>query len=60
MSQSPADAETSGGAVKASELLAALGDAPASASVLVKGSRFMRMEQVVAALAGETEGRNAH
>jgi UDP-N-acetylmuramoyl-tripeptide--D-alanyl-D-alanine ligase len=37
-------------------LLAALG-APASgpdaASLLVKGSRFMRMERVVAALAGE-------
>ena len=32
-------------------LLSALGQAPACASVLVKGSRFMRMEQVVAALA---------
>lgn len=31
-------------------LLAALGDAPAVASVLVKGSRFMAMERVVAAL----------
>ena len=31
-------------------LLAALDDAPACASVLVKGSRFMRMEQVVASL----------
>ncbi len=31
-------------------LLAAIGDAPAAASVLVKGSRFMQMEQVVAAL----------
>jgi UDP-N-acetylmuramoyl-tripeptide--D-alanyl-D-alanine ligase len=31
-------------------LLAALGEAPDCASVLVKGSRFMRMEQVVAAL----------
>jgi UDP-N-acetylmuramoyl-tripeptide--D-alanyl-D-alanine ligase len=31
-------------------LLAALGEAPACASVLVKGSRFMKMEQVVAAL----------
>jgi UDP-N-acetylmuramoyl-tripeptide--D-alanyl-D-alanine ligase len=34
-------------------LLAALVDAPAAASALVKGSRFMRMEQVVQALAGE-------
>jgi UDP-N-acetylmuramoyl-tripeptide--D-alanyl-D-alanine ligase len=31
-------------------LLAALGDAPAVASLLVKGSRFMRMERVVQAL----------
>jgi UDP-N-acetylmuramoyl-tripeptide--D-alanyl-D-alanine ligase len=31
-------------------LLAALGEAPACASVLVKGSRFMKTEQVVAAL----------
>ena len=31
-------------------LLEALGEAPACASVLVKGSRFMKMEQVVAAL----------
>jgi UDP-N-acetylmuramoyl-tripeptide--D-alanyl-D-alanine ligase len=31
-------------------LLAALGGAPAVASVLVKGSRFMRMERVVQAL----------
>ena len=31
-------------------LLAALGQAPACAAVLVKGSRFMRMEQVVVAL----------
>ena len=37
------------------DLLAALGDAPPAASVLVKGSRFMRMERVVKALreAGE-------
>ena len=41
-------------------LLAALGEAPAFASVLVKGSRFMRMEQVVAALAGDTGGSRAH
>jgi UDP-N-acetylmuramoyl-tripeptide--D-alanyl-D-alanine ligase len=32
------------------ELLAALPQAPASASVVVKGSRFMKMEQVVEAL----------
>jgi UDP-N-acetylmuramoyl-tripeptide--D-alanyl-D-alanine ligase len=31
-------------------LLAAMGDAPRAASALVKGSRFMRMERVVAAL----------
>jgi UDP-N-acetylmuramoyl-tripeptide--D-alanyl-D-alanine ligase len=31
-------------------LLAALGEAPACGAVLVKGSRFMKMEQVVAAL----------
>ena len=31
-------------------LLAELGEAPAAASIVVKGSRFMRMEQVVAAL----------
>ena len=34
----------------AEALLAALGDAPPAASALVKGSRFMRMERVVAAL----------
>ncbi|MBN8489695.1 MAG: UDP-N-acetylmuramoylalanyl-D-glutamyl-2, 6-diaminopimelate--D-alanyl-D-alanine ligase, partial [Burkholderiales bacterium] len=32
------------------QLLAALDEAPAFASVLVKGSRFMQMERVVAAL----------
>lgn len=31
-------------------LVAALADAPAAASIVVKGSRFMKMEQVVAAL----------
>ena len=42
-------------------LVAALGAAPTAASVLVKGSRFMRMERVVAALAGtEAGGANAH
>jgi MurE/MurF fusion protein len=40
----------------ADELVAALGAAPAAASMLVKGSRFMRMERVVAALTGETTG----
>jgi UDP-N-acetylmuramoyl-tripeptide--D-alanyl-D-alanine ligase len=34
----------------------ALAAAPAYASVLVKGSRFMRMERVVAALVGEPAG----
>ncbi|MEF7614862.1 UDP-N-acetylmuramoyl-tripeptide--D-alanyl-D-alanine ligase [Aquincola sp. MAHUQ-54] len=32
------------------ELIAALGELPAAASIVVKGSRFMRMERVVAAL----------
>jgi UDP-N-acetylmuramoyl-tripeptide--D-alanyl-D-alanine ligase len=36
-------------------LLQALGQAPQAASVLVKGSRFMRMEQVVQALRGQAE-----
>ncbi len=35
-------------------LLAALADEPLFASTLVKGSRFMRMEQVVAALVAES------
>jgi murE/murF fusion protein len=37
-------------------LIAALAAAPAYASVLVKGSRFMRMERVVAALVDEPAG----
>jgi UDP-N-acetylmuramoyl-tripeptide--D-alanyl-D-alanine ligase len=41
-------------------LLGALGEAPAFAAVLVKGSRFMRMERVVGALAGEAGGTHAH
>ena len=40
-------------------LLAALADAPEARSILVKGSRFMRMERVVAALLGEPAG-DAH
>jgi UDP-N-acetylmuramoyl-tripeptide--D-alanyl-D-alanine ligase len=36
-------------------LIAALPEAPRAASVLVKGSRFMRMERVVAALSGARE-----
>ena len=38
------------------DLIAALAAAPAYASVLVKGSRFMRMERVVAALVDEPAG----
>jgi UDP-N-acetylmuramoyl-tripeptide--D-alanyl-D-alanine ligase len=37
------------------ELLAALADAPAAASIVVKGSRFMKMERVVAALEADGE-----
>ena len=41
-------------------LLAALPDAPPAAAVLVKGSRFMKMEQVVQALRGRTPAGSAH
>jgi len=37
-------------------LVAALGEAPPCAAVLVKGSRFMRMERVVAALLAGGKG----
>jgi UDP-N-acetylmuramoyl-tripeptide--D-alanyl-D-alanine ligase len=40
-------------------LLAALPEAPRCAAVLVKGSRFMKMEQVVQALRGRTPKRGA-
>ena len=45
----------------ASAVVAALGEAPAAASVLVKGSRFMGMEKVVQALRAQEpgEGRDA-
>ena len=45
----------------ASAVVAALGEAPAAASVLVKGSRFMAMEKVVQALRARDpgEGRDA-
>ncbi len=39
------------------ELVAALAEAPHAASVLVKGSRFMKMEQVVEALMGASSQR---
>jgi UDP-N-acetylmuramoyl-tripeptide--D-alanyl-D-alanine ligase len=43
------------------DLLAALPQGPAAASILVKGSRFMKMEQVVHALAAPLSpgGRDA-
>ncbi|MEP7138675.1 MAG: bifunctional UDP-N-acetylmuramoyl-L-alanyl-D-glutamate--2,6-diaminopimelate ligase MurE/UDP-N-acetylmuramoyl-tripeptide--D-alanyl-D-alanine ligase MurF [Caldimonas sp.] len=40
-------------------LLAALDQAPSAPSILVKGSRFMRMERVVAAFTGEA-AKDAH
>jgi len=42
------------------ELIAALAAAPEVDNVLVKGSRFMRMEQVVAALSGGHQAGGAH
>ncbi len=41
-------------------LLAALAEAPAAASVVVKGSRFMKMEQAVAALTAAAAAGDAH
>ncbi|HSQ73167.1 MAG TPA: cyanophycin synthetase, partial [Rubrivivax sp.] len=41
-------------------LLQALGEAPPAASVLVKGSRFMKMEQVVQALQAAQEREAGH
>lgn len=38
-------------------LVAALGEAPAAAAILVKGSRFMAMERVVAALKAQAGGQ---
>ena len=57
--------EASGGALvrafaTVDELIAALGAAPEVKNVLVKGSRFMRMERVVAALAGTQDQGGAH
>jgi len=60
---SSADAARAFGAARHFEtvqaLLGALGDAPACSSVLVKGSRFMKMEQVVAALMHSNAGGEA-
>ena len=42
------------------ELIAALHEAPACASVLVKGSRFMAMERVVRALVPQEGASHAH
>ncbi|HLO95328.1 MAG TPA: cyanophycin synthetase, partial [Burkholderiaceae bacterium] len=57
--------EASGGAstrafATVDELIAALDAAPEVKNVLVKGSRFMRMERVVAALAGTQDQGGAH
>ena len=41
-------------------LVAALGQAPEAASIVVKGSRFMKMEQVVAALAAAGPAGGSH
>jgi UDP-N-acetylmuramoyl-tripeptide--D-alanyl-D-alanine ligase len=41
-------------------LLATLGQAPACGSVLIKGSRFMRMERVVAALSATDSSKGGH
>jgi murE/murF fusion protein len=41
------------------ELIAALDEAPQAVSILVKGSRFMRMERVAAALTGEAGDAHA-
>ncbi|HEU6454178.1 MAG TPA: UDP-N-acetylmuramoylalanyl-D-glutamyl-2, 6-diaminopimelate--D-alanyl-D-alanine ligase, partial [Roseateles sp.] len=40
----------------AAALIAALTEQPGAAQTLVKGSRFMKMEQVVAALQSGTDG----
>jgi UDP-N-acetylmuramoyl-tripeptide--D-alanyl-D-alanine ligase len=42
------------------ELIAALPQAPQTSAALVKGSRFMQMEQVVAALVASPELGGAH
>jgi len=41
---------------KVHEKFAELKNAPAAASIVVKGSRFMKMERVVAALSAQSEG----
>ena len=42
------------------DLIAALAQSPACGAVLVKGSRFMQMERVVAALIGHTSAGGPH